>query len=279
MLQQITEGTVMYYNSNKYANDYYNSYKQEMQEVELYRKKQGNLHQIVNIALIVVTSLLLVSSLFYLYKYFYPTSMVQKSSIMNSETIHKEELIPMVTTEDELPQSPQLQELAKRSERTLSQNATDTFMVSDSERVVPKSSVNSEEISHVVKMVMSKMTTEKESAMKKEKKLDTTKLNDDFHNKVILSSEQSPNASLENHQTMLTHIVIPNSITQKTVKEEVAPTKRTRIIIVQKGDTLFKIAKRAYGTSKAYPKILSANPELIKNPNQIFEGQKLRIPS
>jgi len=47
---------------------------------------------------------------------------------------------------------------------------------------------------------------------------------------------------------------------------------------VQKGDTLSKIAKRAYDNCDAYIKIFKANPEVIKNPNQIFIGQKLRIP-
>ncbi|RUM69524.1 MAG: hypothetical protein DSZ07_04455 [Sulfurovum sp.] len=52
-----------------------------------------------------------------------------------------------------------------------------------------------------------------------------------------------------------------------------------RIIIVKKGDTLSKIAKKAYGSIDAYPKIFMANPEIIKNPNEIFVGQRLRIPT
>ncbi len=51
-----------------------------------------------------------------------------------------------------------------------------------------------------------------------------------------------------------------------------------KIIIVKRGDSLSKIAKRAYGDSKAYIKILEANPQLSKNPNLLYIGQRLRIP-
>jgi len=44
------------------------------------------------------------------------------------------------------------------------------------------------------------------------------------------------------------------------------------------GDTLSKIAKQFYGDANAYPKIFEANREVIKDPDQIFVGQKIRIP-
>jgi len=56
-------------------------------------------------------------------------------------------------------------------------------------------------------------------------------------------------------------------------------TNEMKIIIVQKGDTLSKLAKKAYGNYEDYTKIFAANPEIIQNPNQIFIGQRLRIPS
>ncbi|MCI0420990.1 MAG: LysM peptidoglycan-binding domain-containing protein, partial [Acidobacteria bacterium] len=43
-------------------------------------------------------------------------------------------------------------------------------------------------------------------------------------------------------------------------------------------DTLSKIAKHYYGDANAYPKIFEANREVIKDPNLIFPGQKVRIP-
>jgi nucleoid-associated protein YgaU len=44
------------------------------------------------------------------------------------------------------------------------------------------------------------------------------------------------------------------------------------------GDTLSKIAQKFCGDASAYPKIFEANREVIKDPDQIFVGQKIRIP-
>jgi nucleoid-associated protein YgaU len=48
--------------------------------------------------------------------------------------------------------------------------------------------------------------------------------------------------------------------------------------IIKKGDTLSAIAKQFYGKANDYPKIFDANREVIKDPNLIFPGQKIRIP-
>lgn len=47
---------------------------------------------------------------------------------------------------------------------------------------------------------------------------------------------------------------------------------------IQSGDTLSKIAKQFCGDPNAYPAIFEANREVIKDPDQIFVGQKIRIP-
>jgi nucleoid-associated protein YgaU len=49
--------------------------------------------------------------------------------------------------------------------------------------------------------------------------------------------------------------------------------------IIQKGDTLSKIAKQYYGNANKYPEIFEANREVIKDADLIFPGQKIRIPS
>jgi preprotein translocase subunit SecF len=60
-------------------------------------------------------------------------------------------------------------------------------------------------------------------------------------------------------------------------KEIEVRTNEMRIIIVQPGDTLNKIALRAYGDGNSYQKIFDANPE-ISRADKIYVGQKLRIP-
>jgi len=47
---------------------------------------------------------------------------------------------------------------------------------------------------------------------------------------------------------------------------------------VKKGDTLWKIAERYYGDGSLYMKIFEANRNILKDPNLIKVGQKLRIP-
>jgi nucleoid-associated protein YgaU len=44
------------------------------------------------------------------------------------------------------------------------------------------------------------------------------------------------------------------------------------------GDTLSKIAKKYYGDPGLYMKIFEANRDVLKDPNLIKVGQKLRIP-
>ena len=48
--------------------------------------------------------------------------------------------------------------------------------------------------------------------------------------------------------------------------------------VVKKGDTLSKIAAEYYGDKMLYPKIFEANRDILKDPNKIRPGQKLRIP-
>ncbi len=47
---------------------------------------------------------------------------------------------------------------------------------------------------------------------------------------------------------------------------------------IQSGDTLSAIAKKYLGNAMDYPKIFEANKEVIKDPNLIYPGQKIRIP-
>jgi nucleoid-associated protein YgaU len=66
--------------------------------------------------------------------------------------------------------------------------------------------------------------------------------------------------------------------TESLKKEVVTRKNEMRIIVVRKGDTLGRIAKRAYGNVMEYRKIYQANPDILKRPDRIYIGQKLRIP-
>ncbi len=48
---------------------------------------------------------------------------------------------------------------------------------------------------------------------------------------------------------------------------------------IVKGDSLWKIAKKYYGDGNKYPVLFEANREVIKDPDLIYPGQVIRVPS
>ena len=52
----------------------------------------------------------------------------------------------------------------------------------------------------------------------------------------------------------------------------------TQTHVVQAGESLSKIAQKYYGDAALYDKIFQANRDVLKDPNKIQVGQKLRIP-
>jgi nucleoid-associated protein YgaU len=48
--------------------------------------------------------------------------------------------------------------------------------------------------------------------------------------------------------------------------------------VVVKGDSLSRIAQRAYGDGGKWRKIYEANKDIIKDPDLIYPGQSLHIP-
>jgi nucleoid-associated protein YgaU len=46
---------------------------------------------------------------------------------------------------------------------------------------------------------------------------------------------------------------------------------------IQEGDTLWAIAEHHYGDGNKYQQIFEANREVIKDPDRIFAGQKIRL--
>lgn len=59
-----------------------------------------------------------------------------------------------------------------------------------------------------------------------------------------------------------------------------APTSDAKVAYyqIQGGDTLWGIAQEYLGNGSRYTEIFEANKEVIKNPDLIYPGQKIRIP-
>ena len=48
--------------------------------------------------------------------------------------------------------------------------------------------------------------------------------------------------------------------------------------VVQRGNSLWQIARRVYGAGTRYVTIYSANPDQIRDPNRIYPGQVFKLP-
>ena len=79
----------------------------------------------------------------------------------------------------------------------------------------------------------------------------------DIGKKVFSKEEDASNASINNGETL---------------------GSDETFYVIQKGDTLWKIAEKAYGNGAKYTAIVEANKEVIKDADKIFPGQKIRLP-
>jgi len=66
----------------------------------------------------------------------------------------------------------------------------------------------------------------------------------------------------------------------RDLENQIAELKKPKytIYVVKDGDTLTKIADEVYGQSKRWKDIYEANRDVIKNPDFIYIGWKLKIP-
>lgn len=55
-------------------------------------------------------------------------------------------------------------------------------------------------------------------------------------------------------------------------------TEAVEFYVIREGDTLWALAQKYYGKGAEYSRIFEANREVIKDPDLIFSGQKIRIP-
>jgi nucleoid-associated protein YgaU len=76
-------------------------------------------------------------------------------------------------------------------------------------------------------------------------------------------------------------LVIGNTKGIAQVDDQITVAKsepEAKFYTVQRGDTLSKIAREQYGDASKYPTIFEANRPMLKDPDKIYPGQKLRIP-
>ncbi len=68
------------------------------------------------------------------------------------------------------------------------------------------------------------------------------------------------------------------SVENNLIAPDFDPTQPSGIYVVVAGDTLWKIAEAQYGNGARFEEIFEANKPLLKHPDKIYPGQRLRIP-
>ena len=296
----------MYYTSNQSNNEYYTSYKKNMQE----NPEKNSIKKFIKLGLIILFFAFLSVAIVYLVNYFstetedplFSSSNVKTNMILTENELLEDDddLERIELTDEALPQSIQLQESTSQKIEQIQLNSTDTFA---KENIIQKplsqtsqtANINPKDIALIVEIIMAQMNNSPEPTLEEQlinaqkQTMIKQNLKDMNHyNKVVVNAnnqKENPSELMQLRNNLNTIMDEPieksrGSSYSKAIRKEISVrSNEMKIIVVQKGDTLSKIAKKAYGRKKDYHKIFTANPEIIKNPDEIFVGQKLRIPS
>lgn len=103
----------------------------------------------------------------------------------------------------------------------------------------------------------------------------------DGHGKLTLTGECATKADYEKVALTAGNIAgvaeVDNNMTIAAV--ETMEQKDSTLYTVEKGDSLWKIAETNYGNGSKYKLIVEANQPMIKDEDEIYPGQVLRIPA
>jgi nucleoid-associated protein YgaU len=94
---------------------------------------------------------------------------------------------------------------------------------------------------------------------------------------VALSGAATDGAAMEKAVLMAGNIMGVSEVKADALQAPPA-AEQVDYYIIQKGDSLSAIAQRLYGKASAYPRLFEANREVIRDPDLIFPGQKIRVP-
>ena len=231
-----------------------------------------------------------------------PTVMAEQKVAQKSEENEKEsqeltqalaahlqkEVMPKqkeVAKKEEKEQSVQTQQVQKTQEASTKEASTkkDLKSMSDEELIEYLKSLKPDQLKNldIEKLILSRKAQKGEQNVKVAK---TEYLN----NQLVLTqkpveAKQSETAQLSQKLSSLIQEEekqAPQDTYVKKLQKEITTRQKTvRYYVVQPGDSLSKIAKEVYGKVSAYVRIYEANQDIITNPNLIYPGQKLRIPS
>ncbi|MRJ02565.1 MAG: peptidoglycan-binding protein LysM [Epsilonproteobacteria bacterium] len=99
----------------------------------------------------------------------------------------------------------------------------------------------------------------------------------DDEGKVSLSGEAKDTDALQKAVLMAGNVEGVSEVDPSGVVVQEEKEIKVEIYEIQKGDTLWAIAERFYGDGNKWKKIFEDNREVIKDPDLIYPGQKIRI--
>ncbi len=94
---------------------------------------------------------------------------------------------------------------------------------------------------------------------------------------LTLKGEAKDQAALEKAALMAGNVQGVSKVDVSGVKVQEPKKQKVQIYEIQKDDTLWAIAQKFYGNGNMYKKIFEDNKEVIKDPDKIYPGQKIRI--
>jgi tetratricopeptide (TPR) repeat protein len=93
-----------------------------------------------------------------------------------------------------------------------------------------------------------------------------------------IASSSAPATAVTAAPMPASSIVMAAAPISSASEPSIAESPRTRVYVVQRGDTLQSLALRYYGTRAAWEKIYQANRSGLQNKDQLKVGQQLVIP-
>lgn len=98
--------------------------------------------------------------------------------------------------------------------------------------------------------------------------------------KVTLNGAANSRAELEKIVLTIGNSKGVAQVENNLIAPDADPEAPSGIHVVEEGDTLWKIAEAHYGAGKGarYQEIFEANRPMLKDPDKIYPGQRLRIP-